>query len=90
MRTLAGVGGSRLRAAVDPCGIRALKTVVRTPPACRNSLADCNAPPISTGPLIRTNNKIKTLKRQACGFRDEECFHLKTQALHRSRITLVA
>ena len=28
--------------------------------------------PISTGPLEGTNNKIKTMKRQAYGFRDQE------------------
>jgi transposase len=33
--------------------------------------------PISTGPLEGTNNKIKTMKRQAYGFRDSECFMLK-------------
>ena len=30
--------------------------------------------PISTGPLEGTNNKIKTLQRQAYGFRDQEFF----------------
>ena len=33
--------------------------------------------PISTGPLEGTNNKIKTMKRQAYGFRDKEFFKLK-------------
>jgi transposase len=28
--------------------------------------------PISTGPLEGTNNKIKTMQRQAFGFRDQE------------------
>jgi transposase len=28
--------------------------------------------PITTGPLEGTNNKIKVLGRQACGFRDIE------------------
>lgn len=32
---------------------------------------------ISTGPLEGTNNKIKTMKRQAYGFRDMEFFKLK-------------
>ena len=32
---------------------------------------------ISTGPLEGTNNKIKTMKRQAYGFRDHEFFILK-------------
>jgi transposase len=33
--------------------------------------------PISTGPLEGANNKIKTMKRQAYGFRDHEFFKLK-------------
>ena len=45
--------------------------------------------PISTGPLEGTNNKIKTMKRQAYGFRDQEFFKLKIYALHRTRYALV-
>jgi len=44
---------------------------------------------ISTGPLEGTNNKIKTLQRQAYGFRDLEFFKLKIYALHRTRYALV-
>ena len=45
--------------------------------------------PISTGPLEGTNNKIKTMKRQAYGFRDHQFFILKIYALHESRYALV-
>jgi len=45
--------------------------------------------PISTGPLEGTNNKIKTLKRQAYGYRDDEFFRLKILAIHESRYALV-
>jgi transposase len=45
--------------------------------------------PISTGPLEGTNNKIKTMKRQAYGFRDSEFFKLKILALHETRYALV-
>ena len=45
--------------------------------------------PISTGPLEGTNNKIKTLTRQAYGYRDFEFFRLKLFALHNSRYALV-
>jgi len=45
--------------------------------------------PISTGPLEGTNNKIKTLKRQAYGYRDDELFRLKILAIHESRYALV-
>jgi len=45
--------------------------------------------PISTGPLEGTNNKIKTMKRQAYGFRDQEFFKLKILAIHETRYALV-
>ena len=44
---------------------------------------------ISTGPLEGTNNKIKTMKRQAYGFRDQEFFKLKILAIHEARYALV-
>jgi len=45
--------------------------------------------PISTGPLEGTNNKIKTMKRQAYGFRDQEFFKLKILAIHEAKYALV-
>jgi transposase len=45
--------------------------------------------PISSGPLEGTNNKIKTLQRQAYGYRDQEFFQLKLYALHKARYALV-
>ncbi|MEX0890877.1 MAG: transposase, partial [Gemmatimonadota bacterium] len=36
-----------------------------------------------------TNNKIKTLQRQAYGHRDAGFFRLRIYALHESRIALV-
>jgi len=44
---------------------------------------------ISTGPLEGTNNKIKTMKRQAYGFRDQEFFKLKIMSLHMTRYALI-
>jgi transposase len=44
---------------------------------------------ISTGPLEGTNNKIKTMKRQAYGFCDIEFFKLKIMAAHEARYALV-
>ena len=40
--------------------------------------------PITTGPLEGLNNKIKVLKRQAYGFRDNEYFKLRLYFLHES------
>ena len=37
---------------------------------------------ISTGKLEGINNKIKTMKRQAYGYRDETFFELKILSLH--------
>jgi transposase len=45
--------------------------------------------PISTGPLEGTNNKIKTLQKQAYGFRDHEFFKLKIYGLHETKYALV-
>jgi transposase len=45
--------------------------------------------PISTGPLEGANNKIKTMKRQAYGFRDKEFFKLKILAAHEAKYALV-
>ena len=45
--------------------------------------------PISTGPLEGTNNKIKTMKRQAYGFRDMEFLKLKIMAIHEAKYALV-
>jgi transposase len=45
--------------------------------------------PISTGPLEGTNNKIKTLQKQAYGFRDMDFFKLKIYALHETRYALI-
>jgi transposase len=39
---------------------------------------------ISTGPLEGLNNKLKVLKRQAYGFRDNEYFKLRLYFLHKS------
>ena len=45
--------------------------------------------PISTGPLEGTNNKIKTMKRQAYGFRDPEFLKLKILGIHETKYALV-
>ncbi|MDE7457144.1 MAG: ISL3 family transposase [Prevotella sp.] len=45
---------------------------------------DCR---ISTGKVEGINNKIKVMKRNAYGFRDERYFELRLYALHECRIT---
>ena len=44
---------------------------------------------ITTGPLEGINNKIKTLKRQAYGFRDLEFFKLRILGLHETKYAFV-
>jgi transposase len=44
---------------------------------------------ISTGPLEGTNNKIKTMNRQAYGFRDKEFFKLKILGIHECKYALL-
>ncbi len=45
--------------------------------------------PITSGPMEGTNNKIKTMKRQAYGFRDEVFFKLKILAIHETKYEFV-
>jgi len=69
-------------------GIRVLQIMANTLEGYRNGILDWYRYPISTGPLEGTNNKIKTMKRQAYGYRDEEYFRLKLYALHEFKFKL--
>ncbi|MBX3438665.1 MAG: ISL3 family transposase [Planctomycetaceae bacterium] len=73
----------------DASGIRVLQTFAKTLARHRAGLLAWYDHPISTGPREGTNNKIKTPKRQAYGFRDPEYFALKIKALHHARFELV-
>ena len=44
--------------------------------------------PISSGPMEGSNNKIKTMKRQAYGYRDKEFFILRIMGIHESQFVL--
>ncbi len=70
-------------------GIRVLQTFAKTLAGYRSGLLAWYDHPISTGPLEGTNNKIKTMKRQAYGYRDQHYFALKILALHHSRWKLI-
>jgi transposase len=70
-------------------GVRMLQQMARTLESHREGLLAYYDFPISTGPLEGTNNKIKTMKRQAYGFRDREFFKLKILAIHETRYALV-
>ena len=70
-------------------GIAMLQKFARTLAAHRTGILAYYDYPISTGPLEGTNNKIKTMKRQAYGFRDLEFFKLKIMAIHETKYALV-
>lgn len=70
-------------------GVRMLSRFANTLAAHANGILNYYDYPISTGPLEGTNNKIKTLQRQAYGFRDIEFFKLKIYDLHSTKYALV-
>ena len=55
----------------------------------REGLLNYHRCPISTGPLEGVNNKIKTLQRQAYGYRDQEFFHLRIYSIHLAKYALL-
>ena len=69
-------------------GIRMLIDFSKTLMLHRNGILAWYDHPISTGPLEGTNNKIKTLQKQAYGFRDQAFFKLKIMALHETKYAL--
>ena len=73
----------------EASGIKILQQMARTLAARRSGLLAYYDVMISSGPLEGTNNKIKTMKRQAYGFRDREFFKLKILAIHETRYALV-
>jgi transposase len=70
-------------------GVRMLQQMARTLEGRRSGLLAHYDFPLSTGPLEGTSNKIKTMKRQAYGFRDLEFFKLKILAIQEAKYALV-
>jgi transposase len=73
----------------EASGIRMLSQFAQTLRAHALGLLAYYDYPISTGPLEGTNNKIKTMQRQAFGFRDQEYFTLRILAAHEAKYALV-
>jgi len=73
----------------EASGIGMLRQMAKTLAAHRSGLLAYYDVPITSGPMEGTNNKIKTMKRQAYGFRDKEFFKLKILAIHETRYELV-
>ncbi|MDX9821962.1 MAG: transposase [Syntrophales bacterium] len=70
-------------------GIKMLKNFADTLAGYKSGILAYYDHRISSGPLEGTNNKIKTMKRMAYGFRDMEFFKLKIMALHTTKYALV-
>ena len=73
----------------EASGIKILQQMAKTLAAHRSGLLAYYDVMITSGPMEGTNNKIKTMKRQAYGFRDLEFFKLKILAIHESKYALV-
>jgi transposase len=73
----------------EASGIKMLQQMARTLAAHRSGLLAYYDAMITSGPMEGTNTKIKTMKRQAYGFRDQEFFKLKILAIHETRYELV-
>lgn len=73
----------------EASGIKILKDMAKTLKAHKRGILAYFDYRISTGPLEGTNNKIKTLQRQAYGFKDQAFFMLRIYALHTTRYELV-
>ena len=73
----------------ESTGIRVLKQFAKTLRFHAQGILAWYDHPISTGPLEGTNNKIKTMKRQAYGFRDPEFLMLKILGIHETTYALV-
>lgn len=70
-------------------GIKMLQDMARTLALYRSGLLAYYDAWITSAQLEGTNNKIKTLKRRAYGFRDKEFFKLKILSLHETRYELI-
>lgn len=69
-------------------GIAPLARMANTLAAYRSGLLAWYDHPISSGPMEGTNNKIKTMKRQAYGYRDMDFFKLRIMGIHEAKYAL--
>ena len=69
-------------------GVRTLARVAKTLAGYRTGLLNFFKHGITNAVVEGTNNKIKTLKRQAYGFRDMQYFKLRLYHLHTQRYSL--
>ncbi len=70
-------------------GIRMLMKFADTLAAPSSGIPAYYDDPISTGPPEETNNKIKTMERQAYGLRDRQFFKLEVLDIHETKYASV-
>jgi transposase len=73
----------------EASGIQMLKKFGHMHLARKNGILAYYDNRLSTGPVEGFNNKIKTIQRQAYGYRDQEFFRLKVYASHEAKFKLV-
>jgi len=73
----------------ETSGVKMLKKFAKTLSAFKFGILSYYDYRISSASLEGTNNKIKTMKRMAYGFRDIEFFKLKIKAIHEAKYALV-
>jgi transposase len=70
-------------------GVSILQQLANTIGSHRTGILAYYDYPISTAPVEGTNNKIKTMQRQAYGYRDKEFLKLKIFAIHQTKYALI-
>lgn len=73
----------------ESSGIKMLMKFAKTLAAFQSGILSFYDYRISSASLEGTNNKIKTMKRMAYGFRDMQFFKLKIMAIHETKYALV-
>jgi transposase len=69
-------------------GVRPLMNMAKTMAACRFGILAWYDHPITSAKMEGANNKIKTMKRQAYGYRDQEFFRLRILGIHEAKYAL--
>jgi transposase len=72
----------------NACGIKVVLQMAKKLASHRARLLAYFDVVISSRPMEETNNKIKTIKRQAYGFREMEFIKLKILAIHQTNYAL--
>ncbi len=72
----------------EASGVKPIMIMAKTMASHRHGILAWYDHSISSGPMEGTNNKIKTMKRQAYGYRDLEFFKLRIMGIHEAKYAL--